>query len=57
MYTGIFNTKQSVINDLIMSTECHGNRGESAHVLINTLSGCFVLDIRWREESKQELCF
>ena len=59
MYTGIYNIKQSVINDLIMST---GGVGIEQKVFLwlftqNTLNGCLILFLRWREENKHALCF
>ena len=60
MYTGIYNIKQSVINDhLIMST---GGVGIEQKLFLrpftqNILNGCLILFLRWREEDKHALCF
>jgi len=59
MYTGIYNIKQSVINDLIMSM---GGVGIEQKVFLwpfiqNTLNGCLILFLRWMEENKHALCF
>lgn len=55
MYTGIYNTKQNGINDLIVSTECLGNRGESVHVPFTHKYSEWLLCFGLKEGDKHEL--
>lgn len=51
-HTGIYKTKQNGINDLIVSTECLGNRGESVHGPFTHKYSEWLLCFGLKEEDK-----